>query len=619
MPSPRLPRLLPLLILLLLPSPVRADRFGDVTVTLGDPIVRSGASYGAARIPVYLENESDQERRVRLSAAGAVPWSYSTRLRSISRTFVLPPNSRLVGELDQPPAVLPGGEVRVTIDGRTAAHALSLPIDTFHAVSSSSAWRSGTGETHAVLVGWAVQDGARAELELIAEASASARGRIVFSVDRARVENDWPDDWIAYTRLLGIVLTQQEWASLDEDIRAAILHYVYAGGGLAVVGADSPGDVAAALGPTIPASLDTNARLGFDVNDADTPGLDLLDLPPSRVGRLGLGTIVAPPQPERLDADLWIGVLDAWLRSLAPRSAGATVGECESILSMLDGREIPTRPLLAALFLFALVIGPLNMLLVARARKRVLLFVTTPALGAFFAALVFLYGVAHDGSTPIVKSRSVTLLDQRARLAATHTHLGYFAPFTPGAGLRFDHGVLVSPATRLDHGYATTTPVDLDLTAAQHFRSGLVEPRVAAHIRTLDVRPRRERIALERDDDGALVALNGLGAPIAALYLATDTGDLYEAHDLAPGQRARLRPRSAPGPDVGDWAQACDNASHWTPVQPLRRFHHQPPRGVVPRNGYVALVDGQPFSHTGLRSDTRLDAASVVVGALGEN
>ena len=51
----------------------------------------------------------------------------------------------------------------------------------------------------------------------------------------------------------------------------------------------------------------------------------------------------------------------------------------------------------------------------------------------------------------------------------------------------------------------------LDWTGGQHLTSGWVSARVPAHFMLRKSEPRRERVEVSRNDEGELVAVNGLG------------------------------------------------------------------------------------------------------------
>jgi hypothetical protein len=295
-----------------------------------------------------------------------------------------------------------------------------------------------------------------------------------------------------------------------------------------------------------------------------------------------------------------------------------TLADGESALSLLDRSPPPARTLLGVLLFFALVIGPLNMLILARLRRRVLLFATTPVLGLVFAGGVFAYGVFRDGIHPFVHSESFTLLDQRTHVATSVAHVACLAPLTPGDGLMFD---LRSMVMAWSGDYEERGPrLVADMSGAQRYASGLVTARSPSHVRQVRVAPQRERIALTEVPDGTLEVLNGLGTPIRTLFVARDSGVLYTVENLAAGAKANLRllESGQPLPRATPWAEVARRVSTMNPGALCREY--QTMRGcLVPNGGYAAILDASPFVETGLTGTFEHEPLSVIVGRFEED
>ena len=99
---------------------------------------------------------------------------------------------------------------------------------------------------------------------------------------------------------------------------------------------------------------------------------------------------------------------------------------------------------LSILFVFSLLIGPVNYWLLWRKRQQVLLVLTAPVISAIFILLLAGYVVAGEGLGVRGRAVTFTMLDQVRKQASTRATMWlYAAGMTPSSGLRFarDGGV----------------------------------------------------------------------------------------------------------------------------------------------------------------------------------
>src|SRR5690606_2131688 len=114
-------------------------------------------------------------------------------------------------------------------------------------------------------------------------------------------------------------------------------------------------------------------------------------------------------------------------------------------------------------------------------------------------------------------------------------------------GLTFPNDTEVTPALgSSDQRLAPGQRVTIAHGEAQHFRSGWISPRQPAHFLLRTHRQRRERVLIERDDAGDLVAVNGLGVAIQSLLFHDDDLTQYAASDIGPGDTVVLTPSATP-------------------------------------------------------------------------
>ena len=199
--------------------------------------------------------------------------------------------------------------------------------------------------------------------------------------------------------------------------------------------------------------------------------------------------------------------------------------------------------------LFGICIGPANLWLLSRYKRRIWLWWNVPAISLLTCMLVFGYSIASEGWTPRGKTAGLTVLDERAHRATTVGYVSFYSPLTPSSGPRFHADTEVTLlATEIDpwRGYRAGGSESIrfvDWTADQHLLSGWVNARVPTYFQIRKNEDRRERLTVEKNADGTLKIVNALGADIRRLCLADSSGA-----DFRGRRNTRRRPsgRSRP-------------------------------------------------------------------------
>src|SRR5262249_24385644 len=100
-----------------------------------------------------------------------------------------------------------------------------------------------------------------------------------------------------------------------------------------------------------------------------------------------------------------------------------------------DVGEAPVVSFLLLVSLCAIVIGPVNYVLLGRSRRLYLLLLTVPAGALLVSVSLFGYALLTDGLSVRLRSRSFTELDQRTGEAAAWSWQSYYAAIAPSQGL----------------------------------------------------------------------------------------------------------------------------------------------------------------------------------------
>lgn len=263
----------------------------------------------------------------------------------------------------------------------------------------------------------------------------------------------------------------------------------------------------------------------------------------------GLGVLLVAESSAPLADLAQVVALNRAIEAVAPLDAPAPRSRFEL---GLPGLEIPFRPLVVLLVLFAIVIGPLNLILVRRSKRPALLLLTIPVIALCFSVGLIVYGTASHGLDVRVASQTRGVLDQRSHHGTSHERRITFAGLAAGTGLRPGPGTVVQRVhgTRMgpsNSEYTVSYDETLDLAGAW-----LPVRTPTQHYVTVD-RTARGRVDVKRGADGWTVT-NGLATTIRHLVLRDAEGESHSfAGPLAPGLTAKA---GAAGTAINDPFQA---------------------------------------------------------------
>ena len=325
-----------------------------------------------------------------------------------------------------------------------------------------------------------------------------------------------PTSWLAYTSVKAVVVGGREWESMDAGQRAALLTWTACGGNLILVDADID-----TLFPDVkqrPIVSGGVARHFFGKVHL---------LPSAKIESVGL--------TDTLDA-IDSAAVKPWQLPLEPISS--TTGVRGFRIPIPGVNAIPARIYLTILALFAVVIGPINHIVLRRRRQQALVVLTTPLIATLFIVLLAGYVVVVEGFGVRGRVISFTVLDQGSGHAATRAAVSlYAAGRAPSGGLRFARDVAVF-STPLEN---TAIPAEtLDLSELQQFSSGFLQARTPTNFETLGYRAARERLVFSREG-GHIRVSNGLGSTVTRLRFRQGEQSYSLGESLQSGGSAVLR------------------------------------------------------------------------------
>lgn len=404
--------------------------------------------------------------------------------------------------------------------------------------------------------------------DVLLSRSVADRESNVIDFERALVgPEQWSASWLQYGRYAGIVVTPADWLDLPPAVQTAILRWTFAGG-----------------------------TLVFTNHPEWLPGS------PGTGGEYGLGSIVVVYAPD--------GVLDdaAILPYLRVRTHDDTIfNAAANELPLLDRNMLPVRGLFGVLLVFAIVAGPVNLILLARRNRRHWIFATIPLLAVVTSLILVGTTVASEGWVRIHRARALTVLDEPRGLAATFGWSGFYATVSPRGEVRFDSDTELRPNLNRETGDADTQWDD-----GQRLFGSWIGTRVPAYFAVRRSGPRRERLPLRREGT-QLAGVNGLGGPIERLLVADASGAIFEARDIAPGQSFRLaRTQKTTQRDGGATdIRTIAGADAWSGL--LSSLEGEPER-VLRGGDYVAILRDTPFLEAPLEKASESTRRGIVYG-----
>jgi hypothetical protein len=406
----------------------------------------------------------------------------------------------------------------------------------------------------------------------------------------------WSENWLAFTRYDGVVLRQSDVAELattsprTQAVLAALWRYAEAGGAVLVVG---PGNI------HLPATWRDMRRVG--VFEAHAVGF-------------GLCLHAREASSARWSESDWQTVASTFSQTSAPWQAERFLSDLHDRFPVVEKLNVPAASLFTLMLVFATVIGPLNLFVLTRMKRRIWLLWTVPVISFVTCMAVLLVMVLAEGWGGHCRLAGITLLDQVTERATTLGHSAYYSPLTPSDGLGYPEDAEVVPLG-VDHpAHEGSCILEWGGDRGQHLARGWVTARVPAHftIRRSEGRTQR-RLNVFRGQDGSITVVNALGADISQLTLADEKGQMYAFGRIAAGAEAALKPAGM---------EAKGSRLTW------RRIYTSTDWGMKDRMGldsieslltpltYLAEVDQSPFVEPGLRGASRRPSPSMVLGIL---
>jgi hypothetical protein len=582
---------------------------------MGGELIASEDMHGYAEYRFTVENHSPTtSHRVSLTIprAGDV-YTNKLYLRSISRSVDVGPNAKVPVSLFQPNlrfSPVRRGSLHVDFDGRTAREDFFFVPFPLRGSQTARDHTAGSGLfSRSILTSPLItqQIDANAHKSTFDQPArpvpmgnpfptkhVNYRNKWYQFIDvymfHAALVSTWSEHWLCYSGYDGLVLRAADLQAIGPDATAALRQYVECGGSLLIIGA-----LAA------PKAWE-KTRTKIDTLTGYYPGF-------------GQCLVIEETNIPKWEAEQWKPIATMWERSARPWQDIVTPSVAHRRFPVVENIGIPIRTLFVMMLVFSLAIGPVNIFVLIRSRRRFWLLWTVPLVSLLTCATVVAFMTLSEGWQGHARMEGMTILDENAQRATSVGWLGLYAPMTPEGGLHFHPDMELTPHLGPERRLPPAgSPRTVVWTDDQNLRSGWLTARVPAHFLVRSSEHREERLLVSKETDGSLSVVNALGAPIASVWVADSAGKIYTASALpvdgkatltattqqAAGTAERLRQAYGEG-----WLRLVDFVAN-APEQYLRP------------GCYIAVLDSAPFFQTGLRSAELRPSRSVVLGIMKE-
>lgn len=317
---------------------------------------------------------------------------------------------------------------------------------------------------------------------------------------------DVPSDWRMFTSFSLIILDGESGAGagLSADVQEALRQYVFSGGSLIVASVDS-----LPAGPL--------RDLGREAGD-------------ERLGH-GLGSLLAIP-PLGRDP----GMLSGRIAQLPSGGAGLwpSTNDMYPVQEIEGLGRAPVKVFVLVILAFAILVGPVNFMVLKRRKKPLLALLIVPLAGFGTTAVILAYGVFHDGFGVRGAITTFTVLDQNDHAAVSVQARTLFAGIAPSEMTMGPGTLLLShrAGRSQGHGRHDEWPDRWNLeVATQRLDGGILPSRTVTPLLTVQQGPARDRLTVRRSGDTLEVLPDGGFAPVGTVVLRDLEGQYWAGKD----------------------------------------------------------------------------------------
>jgi hypothetical protein len=573
-----------------------AQDYGDIsvrveTVTMG----LSGSGYDERRATI-INRSGTKSHRVTIEFLSSATYSEA----EVRRTVEAAPSSTTTIPLIMPATA--SSRADVLIDGSRQDKLLEVDA------SRTNAWVSRSMNRYFLLVSPDVEKSGLMNYAAVVEGFKNAAGEneVAYLAYKSPTP-EWSANWVGYSSFDGVMITAEELNGAPDAVRSALWRFAECGGSLLIIGLWE-----------IPKQWQSRRVSIVAVEDEDDASkmLSLALSPKTQSYNVGFGqvTIIDAASVTSVLPTEWSAIKHGWKDSRPIGKTYYDIADINKEFPVIERIGIPVRGLFVLMLMFVVVIGPINLIWLARRRKKIWMLWTVPAIALVTCLAVTGFALFGEGVSATSRAEAFTILDESSHRASTIGWTAFYAPITPSEGLHFSYDTELIPVTPESWNYYRSRgggDRTIDLSNDQHLDSGWVTARVPAYFKFRKSETRRERLTVRQEGDDAISVVNGLGADVRELWLADRNGKIYSAREIRAGADTKLNLTNLRLAQNEDGMRELFTANDW-PVK-MKEVVKNPQHFLAP-GCYLATLDAGPFVEEGLKNVGTRKGRALVYG-----
>jgi len=582
-----------LLCATLMAASAYATDYGDISVKV--ETVTSGLSmtgYGEYRATI-INRSRTKSHRVTIEVSSAYGQGEARRTVEVapSSTMTIPLIAPGAGQSAVAGVLIDGSRQNEAVDvdfSRTNAW-VSRSVNKFFLLVSPDVEKSGLMNDAAVVGGFN---------------DASGENEVAYLAYKSPTP-EWSANWVGYSSFDAVMITAEELNGAPDGVRTALWRFAECGGSLVIIG-----------GREIPAQWRARrvieVEAAYEADPSKKFPMTLSSKTQSYNVGFGWVTVIDAAGVKSILPTQWGAIKHGWRGSRPAGKNYADVVEINKDFPVIERIGIPVRGLFVLMLMFVVVIGPINLIWLARRRKKIWMLWTVPAIALVTCLAVTGFALFGEGVSATSRAEAFTILDESSHRASTIGWIAFYAPITPSEGLHFSYDIELTPVTPQTWSYyGRGGERTIDLSNDQHLDSGWVTARAPAYFKFRKSETRRERLTIRHEGDGAISVVNGLGAEVRKLWLADRNGEIYSANEIRAGAEAKLSLTNRKLVDYRAGMRELFTSNDWPGK--MKEVESSPQRFLAP-GCYLAALDAGPFVEEGLKNVGTRKGRALVYG-----
>ena len=356
-------------------------------------------------------------------------------------------------------------------------------------------------------------------------------------------------DWFAYYQYAALIFYDDTFERMPDLVQSAIIDYVKAGGNLVILGhITPPSDFWGGRYKSVKYKVTSGVRNIYSVGLGSifVCNKDLFkevrSTPPSSSSSsYGYGSRKDKKEEKKDDTQNIKGtyVPSDILREFDISRRKSDTIKVEDCFNSEYKAMTSVFLILLLVFVFAILIGPLNFVYLNYYDKKILIFVTVPVTSLICCSIVFLYFLFFEYGRLDVYRQSFTLLDENTNTSITYGGESIVSGKAINDALSFPLTSIVKTSTG-GRSRNITGLRTISLGKSQVFGSNWIKAKTPSHYTVVSIKQDRSRVEINSSGSEVEI-LNGLGADISLIYYkSVDGKSFYEGKDIRAGDRRKL-------------------------------------------------------------------------------